>query len=494
MTALRIKSALLALIGVGLLLLIVSLPGQRVQGDEAAFGEFAWFQSQDGYVHSELFRGLLEYETRVLLYHKLFIWLGAGMVSLFGFGLWPLRALSILSFAVLGGLLWRHARDEKSTEGAISGLAAVAFLLLSPLTFKFAKFYRPEMMLAALGLCVFLAIERGIRTSRSAFILLGGLAAGTAMLVHLNGAIYVVSGAVLLLAARRWSGFAVFGAAAVLAFSPFGFEMIGRLDLFWRQFSLDPTFVGNERSIIGSLLKLADEHKRLFRGPEIIFSTTTFLVAAAANIRSEGWQRRDFYLFTAVSMITLGGLAPAKTAPYAVLLFPLWALEVGHWIGRLPHSWRAVPAPLRATFALVIAVFVFHSLAADAINAVTDKQDWAASSKFVSEAIPGDVRVLAPLDFVFNELPNRQIAGLRLANWRIEEWGGKPYTLESLTAYADSAGCAAIVLDLTESRRLGLDAESSKRAVNGYMPAFRDPDGNRIVYLKEPPAGSGSGR
>ena len=68
-----------------------------VEGDEAAFAEFAHFIDQDGYLHSELFRGLVGYENRVLLYHKLFEWVGAVTLKVFGYGIWPLRALSLIS-------------------------------------------------------------------------------------------------------------------------------------------------------------------------------------------------------------------------------------------------------------------------------------------------------------------------------------------------------------------------------------------------------------
>jgi len=283
MTHQAIRRAILLLLGIGIALLIASLPGQRIHGDEAAFAEFAWFQSQDGYVHSELFRGLLEYETRVLLYHKLFIWLGAGMVSLLGYGIWPLRALSLLSTLGLTLLLWRFVRGPDSGSRGLTILAATAFILLAPLTFKFAKFYRPEMMQAVAGLGLYFALERGVRDDRKMLYVIAGLAAGTSMLIHLNGVVYVLAGAAVLLLRRRWTGTLVYGTAAAIAVSPFFFEIIGRFDLFWLQYNFDPTFGENERTVLGTLLKLVQEHKRLFRSPEIIFSTVLFLTAVVAN-------------------------------------------------------------------------------------------------------------------------------------------------------------------------------------------------------------------
>ncbi|MEW5873696.1 MAG: glycosyltransferase family 39 protein [Candidatus Zixiibacteriota bacterium] len=493
MTDRAIRRVLLILLGLGVLLLIASLPGQRIHGDEAAFAEFAWFQSQDGYVHTELFRGLLEYETRVLLYHKLFIWLGAGMVSLFGYGIWPLRALSLLSTLALALLPWRFVRGQDSGTRTLTVLAAMTFVLLAPLTFKFAKFYRPEMMQAVTGLALYFALERGVRDDRMALYVLAGFAAGTSVLMHLNGVVYVIAGATVLLLRRRWKGTLAYGAAAAIAVSPFFFEIIGRFDLFWLQYNFDPTFGENERTVAGTLLKLVEEHKRLFRSPEIIFSTVLFITALIANVRSEGWRRRDFHVLTFASMVALGALAPAKTTPYAILLFPFWAIEVGHWIGRLPVTWRSTPALFRSACGIVIAAFVVHSLVADSVNALSDKQDWIGENTRALAVVPEGARILGPLDLVLDELPDRQIAGLRLAEWRIHDWGQKPYTLQTLTAYADSAGCAALVLDRELWRRFGLSGTPETPPANGYRLVYSDPDGNRFVFVNGEKRESGPG-
>lgn len=484
MTTSRLRLSLLGLIAVGGALFLISLPGQRVHGDEAAFAEFAWFAAKDGYVHSELFRGLLGYEERVLLYHKLFIWLGTGMVRLFGFGLWSLRTLSILSFAAVVAILWVFRRKIDSSDPVLAFLAAGAFLLVAPLTFKFAKFHRPEMMQAAFGLVTLFLLQTGLGGAKIRWHALAGVTAGAAMLVHLNGAVFVAAGGLLLLSRRRWAGFVVFGAGAALAFSPFFYEIIDRADLFWQQYAFDPTFAENERTIGGSLLKILEEHKRLFRGPEIFFSTILFIVAAVSNIRREGWARRDFYVFTGGAMLALGALAPAKTTPYAVLLFPLWAVEIGRWVASLPVDWSQTPRPLRVLQALTISGFIVHSLSADTVNAVTDKQDWVAENRRAAAVIPASARILAPLDFVFNELPDREIFGLRLAEWRIREWGKRPYSIRNLTAYADSAGCGAIVLDREVAGEFRMREYTTGATLEGFRFVLRDPGGNRFVLLR----------
>jgi 4-amino-4-deoxy-L-arabinose transferase-like glycosyltransferase len=482
----RWEIVLLTIIAVQLVLLIVSLPGQRVQGDEAAFAEFAYFQAKDGYIHSELFRGLLHYEERVLLYHKLFQWLGAGMVAVFGYGIWPLRALSLAAFAAIVLILYRHTRGPGHDEWRIEFLATVAFLLLAPLTFKFAKLYRPEMIQAALGLGSYAALNTALHRPSGRWTALAGVLAGLAMLTHLNGAIFVFAGGVLLLSRRRWQAAAVFAVLAAVVFSTFFIEAIGRFNLLWQQFASDPTFGEHERTILGTLLKILEEHKRLFRKPEIIFSTVLFFVAAAANIWREGWRpRRDFYVYTGSCMVCLAAIAPAKTTPYAVLLFPLFALEIGHLAAAVRRNQTGSAPPLRYAVTAAVIAFAGHSLAADTINAVVDKQDWVADNRqFASYLNPGTA-VLAPLDFVLNELPNFRIAGRRLAFWRIHDWGGKPYTFENLAAYADSAGITAIILSRQDRDRMALAGAAPGDTLSGFRVVEHRRDIGRILLVKQ---------
>jgi len=170
----RLEIILLVILGLQLALLIISLPGQRIQGDEAVFAEFAYFQAETGHPRSELFRGFLDYDNRILIYHKFFQWMGASVVKLFGFGAWPLRSLSLIAGLILFSLLYRHMNRDESLGGRTGFLAAAAFLVLAPLTFKFFKFYRPEVMLAVMGLGSFMALNCVLRQGRARWAVIAG--------------------------------------------------------------------------------------------------------------------------------------------------------------------------------------------------------------------------------------------------------------------------------------------------------------------------------
>lgn len=482
------------LIALQVLLLIISLPGQRVHGDEAAFAEFAYWQSEEGFVRSEQFRGLAGYEIQILLYHKLFEALGALMILIFGYGLWPLRALSLIATAVIVFLWWRDSRSGAGSGGAppnqLGFLIAVAFLLSSPLSFLFAKYYRPELIQAAFGLASFIALGKALARKHSRLYLLAGALAGASMLTHLNGVIYVVAGFGLLVVSRQWRATALYSIAAIGVFSLFFVDILFKPDLFWWQYVEDPTFFEGERTIWGSLIKLLEEHKRLFRKPEIIFTSVLFFAAYFTALAYRRREQKNLLIYLAFLIITLGALAPAKTTPYAILLFPFFAMQVALIGDAIIRKQLVVPGWLRAGLAVCAAAFVLHSFGANALNAFTDKQDWVGDNREVAAELTPGIAVLAHMDFVLNEVENFRILGLRLPRWRLCDWSDQPYTFERLAHYADTSGIDAIILDPEERRNL-LALPTELGATTGPYRLVRKFDTSGLwLWKREPRDGS----
>jgi 4-amino-4-deoxy-L-arabinose transferase-like glycosyltransferase len=464
----RLEIILLVILGLQLALLVISVPGQRIHGDEAVFAEFAYFQAQDGFPRSELFRGFLDYDTRIFIYHKFFQWVGAAVVWLFGFGAWPLRSTSLVAGVILIYLLYRHMSRDQSLGGRTGFLMAVAFLALAPLTFKFVKFYRPEVWLAATGLGSYMALQRGLERGRLKWVMTAGALAGLAMLTHLNGAIYVAAGTVVLLSRKKWGPTVAFSVAAMAVFSLYFVDIVGHFGQFWYQYAGDPSFSEGERTIVGSLVKLLDEHKRLFRKPEIIFTSALFFISAAISLWRGGSRHRDFYVYTATCIVVLGAVAPAKTTPYAILLFPFFAIEIGRLAAAFWPSRGTFPKLARYGLIAATVFFIANSVVEDSLNAFAGKQHWVADNRRLAALIPPHTNVLAPLDFVWDELPNYRIAGWRVADWRLSDFGRKSYTIDNVAAYADSLQIPTIILDREPRDLLGLQNASVGDKYAGY--------------------------
>ena len=91
-------------------LALASLFRRSVYIDDAWLGERAWWLAREGAVRSELFRAVLDYGERMFVFHKLFALSGAAFIKLFGWSLYTLKSVSLVSFVVFLGLLWRYCR------------------------------------------------------------------------------------------------------------------------------------------------------------------------------------------------------------------------------------------------------------------------------------------------------------------------------------------------------------------------------------------------
>jgi hypothetical protein len=243
-------------------------------------------------------------------------------------------------------------------------------------------------------------------------------------------------------------------------FSLYFVDIIGHFSQFWYQYTGDPSFSEGERTIVGSLVKLLDEHKRLFRKPEIIFTSALFFISTAVSLWRGGARRRDFYVYTATCIIALGAVAPAKTTPYAILLFPFFAIEVGRLAATFWQSPGVFPKLARYGLIAATVFFIADSVVEDSLNAFAGKQRWVADNRRLAAFIPPRTSVLAPLDFVWDELPNYRIAGWRVADWRLSDFGRKTYTIENVAAYADSLRIPTIILDREPRDLMGLQEAS----------------------------------
>ncbi|MEM7510522.1 MAG: hypothetical protein AAF388_06290, partial [Bacteroidota bacterium] len=96
--------------------------------DEAWLGEMALWLARKGYVHSELFRGILGYDEPLFVYHKLHIWANAIWIQLTGFSLVSMRSLNLLFAGLTFWALWKSL-DNHAYKRYYFGILLSIYLL-----------------------------------------------------------------------------------------------------------------------------------------------------------------------------------------------------------------------------------------------------------------------------------------------------------------------------------------------------------------------------
>ena len=449
--------------------------------DEAWIAEWSFFEATEGCARSELFRGYCLYSERVILIHKLFVFLASGVIRIAGFHLHWLRLMVLSLSAVLLFLVWRFLRRSGCSRDI--ALAGTAILLALPVFFRAAGFFRPEIMYTLFGFGSFMCI--GHRKGDWQKQILAGLLAGLAMTTHLTGFCFIVAGAVLILWERRPRDIVPYFAGVAVAAVPWMIEVIVHYDLFILQVQGEMLTAKTSFTPISPLLNLLEEHKRLFRNPQAIVATTLILTSLMATTRESFRRHAGFYRYFAAVAVVLGMISSTKTVTYTVPLLPFGAacfcLALSDWksgkaLGRGGHLRRT----LFALAAILTVVFGLWTGAGTVTGGCYSPEDINSRA---GEFIPDRASCLAPLHFIFGQVQRLRIGSLYL--WRTLSDDEAGLSMEDLFVYAGRRNTEYIVLD-----EYWKDQIDGCREFLGDAPDYiRVTDTGELVVLELPSPG-----
>jgi dolichyl-phosphate-mannose-protein mannosyltransferase len=457
------RRILLALLGLELVLLAASVPAHRVHIDEAWIGEQAWMLARDGFVHSDLFGGVVHTERLMVVYHWLFVAAGAWAVRIFGWDVVTLRSVTLLAGLLVTALIASTTRRDDAS-GTTGGLLAAAIFVLIPVNFEHLKIYRPEMMMALFGFASFALLQRPAPDRRPWLPALAGAAAALATLTHLYGIVYVAAGGLALLATRRWRDAILFSLGAAAFLLPLLLVVADQGPLFREQL-YNPLNSGKSEASLSILAaSLRDEHMRLFRRPDIGFASFLFVLALVGWLFRRGAERRFLFVYTLL-LIALVGLAihDKVETRYSILVTPFFSIAIAGALWRMLARPGSAPKLFRLAFVAVAVVAGGYGLFAQARCALTHHDDMAATNHEVARRIPPGAGVVGPGNLIFDQIGNSRIYALRLADL---ECGDVP-PAPCLAAFARRRGATYVVHTrfAWHDERLASDMESAFRLV-----------------------------
>lgn len=458
-----------AFLAINLLLFAYSLVLRAPHVDDAWLGEHAYWQSNLGYVKSELMHGITQQEVRLLCHHKLLTLQGALSVNLFGFSLWALKSVSLVYFTVFLLFFYSYCRKQLFFSPIELGLV-LALLVSNALVFELAFVYRPEMPLMALGFFSYFFVEKSFQNTRNClgWAAVGGLLAGLCMATHLNGIVFAASGFLLLLWQRKLMHGLLFGFSTLFAAAIYFYDFTSEYGIrFWLYQLRESPFV--ERLDGGHFLSffsknVLDEHLRYFHSPkEFSFS---FLLLAALVF---GWKHlgahKNLLRYTAIMCAVLCVFAVNKTSKYLVPCMPFLVLIV---VVSLKHlqlstadihvfSKKITHKTARSITGVLVAVYLIVQTLYNALMATNkfDPAEYRALANCVA-VDPNSYNIVAPMTFVFNELGRfKSIQGDLCFEHRLKM--AKPKSLLQLAAESE---IDCILLNKFYRKKFGVDSLS----------------------------------
>lgn len=463
--------ALLAVFAVQIVLILLTLPGQSIHVDEALLGEQVYWEVKDGIPRQDLLAGMFTGEegkpVPQLVRHKLFNFLGCVVTRVAGFHLPALRLITLLSGFLLLGLMWAYLR-KRGEDGGAAFLPVAVIFLFCPLVFRYIKVFRPEFLLAALGFLSFLLVLRALERERSFDALAAGLAAGLAVLAHLNGVMFIAAGLGTLLFYRKWKPAALFAVVSIATGALYLYDVVGNFSLFREQLFNDFTVNGSEYTVPALLAKIFKEHARYFRTPEIIGISALFVLSLPAALREKRGRRDVIFLYLAILVPVLAMAAKGFTPKYAIPVLPFFVLIIGKALRGIVHEASGNWKYYRWAFIAVLTAYLGYGIYAVQKNVRESGDSLAENNAVVARAMEKGSRVLAPSRFIFNEIGNFTVRDLFAARYRITKGEGKPFNLTTLCDYALENRFEYILLD-REYRNSGhIDPQKVYSPIWGY--------------------------
>ena len=407
---------------------MVSLFRRYIYIDDAWFGEQAYWFSKLGFVRTSTIIDYYGWEDHLFVYHKLNIIIGSVLIKLFGWSPEPFRIFTLTIYLIFLYVVFRSLKVRTGQWNNMETHLVLFFLIVNPQTFLYAYTYRPELLVMSLGFYSFLLLF-GRQTITK--IIISGMLAGTAVLVHLNGAMFVVAGFILLLLRKEFKISIIFGFFATIVTCFYFYDLLepGNFDTFLYQIKHWPdditTNYENEGWIAllwSALIKLSTEHQRFFWSHDVWGLSAIAVFAIIAKGRALWNKYRELIIYTLVADLSLNIFGSHIAEVNMLLLLPFLALIAAAFLTEL----KARGTTIIRSVTLSIVVFQIVIVGFGFIEIIKKSELTPEVSEYTLSSFPHkQEKILVPYRFIFNQLPEKNLISYKTMEYHQVEFGKK---------------------------------------------------------------------
>lgn len=402
------------------LCIIYSIPNRAVNADEGWISETAYHIVNEGAPRSDLMFDLTNNNISLVVFHRLYVYLESVSIFFFGYSLSSIRLVSLVFELLTLILFWKFAKYNSNTDfRKQSVLLSIAIFLAAPVSLQYSYIARPEVVVTLLGFASFFFLCRRCYCFN---YIIAGLIAGAAMLTHMNGVVYVATGFVFLLFEKSYRKAALFALSALVAFLPYIIPIISNYDLFLTQMRSPLILNKTDLSILRPFTSVFSEHQRLFRNYETIPLSILIILSFVTSWKSLISEHKQLTIYTLILFCVVGMIVEDKTSKYSFYTLPFSALIIAYSAPSIP----ALRPALKRILSFAICLFAASSLIS-LYTIVSNKEYPSELNNQIASQIPKGSTVIAPMNFLFNELPNYRT----ICNYRVRmDVGEKPSVSE----------------------------------------------------------------
>lgn len=439
-----VKNCKIVLIYIGILYLATFF-NRYIQTDENWLGEQAYWLVKEGKVKLKSLPFILNWTQEFLVYHKLLIWIGAGIITVFGWSVFYFKFFNLVCFLTTLCFIWRITASESKRFQFVS---LILFLTIPIILIKSFEF-RPEVPVMMFGLGSFFFLRQYLISNKVGQALVGGLLSGLAFLTHLNGAVFCVSGFFLLLYFRNIKGLAFFSLVAISVCLIYFIPLFEGNNLELWAYNLknvpshDFSSAINQNIFETIFEKIITEQKRFFWDESVAGISLIFILVLLFKGKFLWKNYKVLLLFTIFQITFLALLGSHKAARYLMFHLPFMAMIIAYAWREIAKSGKVFQSYL--LLALAICQFALFSRTAWQITSYNAPQSQIHQE--IMSHIPKASKVIGPWELIYNEISNYEIYTFKSYEY-LEEKMPKPFTQIQLTQKIASLGIEYIILDI----------------------------------------------
>jgi len=475
------------------MLFVFSLWQRSPDIDDAWIGEHAYWMAEKGYVKSELMHGITMQDTRHIVHHKFFTLNGALFISILGFSLYSIKSVSLVWLCIFLLIFIGYVRRKMGNDAA---WFALLLAIANAFIFQYSFVFRPEIVVMTLGFLSYLFLEKYFtEEGEYKYLAISGLFAGLAAATHLNGLIFMAAGAVLLLMRKRFKASVIFSLLTLPAFAVYFYDFTYQYGLNFWLYQVNDSPALHKSTILPSsfafLGKILNEHLRFFHSPKEISLSILFLFMLLVNfknLKSEG----NLLKYLMLLVIFLSLVAVHTTSKYMLLYLPYIMLIITRSFLHLYKNRQSL-LPLKRGLTIrkayqvslvLLGLFLITNLVWNtgiALKKFDPQKNRQLSLKYMGIQT-ADLKVLAPMTFIFNEIGHFKRIQSDLSIIEMQK-AGKKLSGPALLKYADNLKINYLIITDEYRERFGINNLKPENYLQyGYTVSMQEPG---MIILKK---------
>jgi 4-amino-4-deoxy-L-arabinose transferase-like glycosyltransferase len=448
------RRLLLIIILITIIVFAFSMWHRFIYIDDCWHGEESYWLAKDGVVKTKSMEGILGFENKVMVYHKLNIILGAVVIKLFGWSVYNLKLMTLFFYTFFFFFLYKFTQKFSNRYTINHYIISSLFIFVNPLMVHLGFTFRPEILAMFFGFLSYSTLESYLQSSKTKWLAASGLFAGLAFFTHLNAMIFPIAGFVILLFNRKFKPLAIYSAITLCTCMLYTYDLWqgNNFQVFVYQIKNWPTLKFGvtyfDSNIINFIVKkavnLLNEHQRFFWGDKVMVFSAIFFFALISKFKFLASKYRSLLVYTLTLIIALNLTGSHIAERFLIYYYPFMALIVAIAIVSTYETEKKYY--LKLGFVILTACHLFF--VGFTFNKIfAENENSPAIHREISERLNDPkAKVLAPDKFIFNEIENRPILSYHVWEY-YEDLSGSKLNQEKALKLASELGAKYIILD-----------------------------------------------